>query len=229
MPVVFQFLTIVFRALWLEKIFDDSSSGVCLICSHHILCFRGMEWSEDHDVHLLREMVVSEVFLHKKGSIARGECWQNISDTLNNQKDPKFHIKDKRGVRERWVLLQQKHKAKNRAEEAASGIQVDDLTEKEKLIEDLIQKEESFASSTVKEKTDKENAEEVRLKAMERMGQTKKRKGSESDETAAKTTKRCAQPLIDFLQEKASAERELRQAELALRKEGLSGCDEAYS
>ena len=87
------------------------------------------------------------------------------------------------------------------------------------MIEDLIEKEESFASSTVKEKTDKENAEEVRLKAMERMGQTKKRKGSESDETAAKTTKRCAQPLIDFLQEKASAERELRQAELALRKE----------
>lgn len=68
------------------------------------------------------------------------------------------------GVRERWVLLQQKHEAKNRAEEAASKIQVDDLTEKEKLIKDLIGNEEVFAHSTVKEKTDEENAEEVRLK-----------------------------------------------------------------
>ena len=40
------------------------------------LCFfalRTMEWTEDHDVLLIREILVSDLLLFKKGSVARGE------------------------------------------------------------------------------------------------------------------------------------------------------------
>ena len=82
----------------------------------------------------------------------------------------------------------------------------------------------------MKGKTDKEKAEEVRRKAMEWMGQTEKRKCLEGDETTHKTIKRFPPPLIDFVQEKASAEREIRQMWLAeeRRVEPSSGYDEAY-
>ena len=70
--------------------------------------FRTMEWTEDHDVHLLREILASDLFSFKKGSVARGERWESIAETLNEVKT----LKDKRAVRDRWVLLQKKYKAK---------------------------------------------------------------------------------------------------------------------
>ena len=36
-----------------------------------------------------------------------------------------FHLKDKRAVRDQWVLLQKKYKAKMHQEETASGISMD--------------------------------------------------------------------------------------------------------
>ena len=35
--------------------------------------FRTMEWTEDHDILLLREILASDLFSLKKGSVARGE------------------------------------------------------------------------------------------------------------------------------------------------------------
>lgn len=86
---------------------------------------------------------------------------------------PKCRIKDKRGVRD---LLVTKHKNR-REEEGASGIAVEELTEKEKLIEELCEKEETAAVGTgVQNRGDKELAEDAKRKALERLGETKKRK-----------------------------------------------------
>ena len=169
-----------------------------------------MEWTDQHDVLMLREMIVSD-------------------EKLNQIHSPQFRIKDKRGVRERWELLRRKFKSKNREEEAASGIAVEDLTEKEALIEALIAREETAKPDdnlSVQQKKDKDKAEDIRKKAMESMGETKKRKlsrGSTDDDQPCdkKTTtanKRCAQPMVDFLRENANAERELRQQELEIRR-----------
>ena len=46
--------------------------------------FRTMEWTEDHDVLLLREILASDLFSFKKGSVARGERWESIAETLND-------------------------------------------------------------------------------------------------------------------------------------------------
>ena len=131
-----------------------------------------MEWTEDHDVLLLREILASDLFSFKKGSVARGERWESIAETLNEVKTLSFHLKDKRAVRDRWVLLQKKYKAKMHQEETASGISVDDMSEIDVLLEELVGKEESLNkvgdAQSRKLKEDKRKAEDIRRKALER-------------------------------------------------------------
>ena len=87
---------------------------------------------------------------------------------LNQIENPKFQIKDKRGVRDRWNILQGKFKKRMREEEAATGIECEEMSEKDTIIEQLTEQERSFQAkekSTVKEK---EAAESVRKKAIHR-------------------------------------------------------------
>ena len=58
---------------------------------------RPMEWSEEHDVLFLKEMLARNVFGAKKGSPARGLAWEAI-----------VQLKVKKVVRERWNLLRKK-------------------------------------------------------------------------------------------------------------------------
>ena len=185
-----------------------------------------MEWTDEHDVLMLREMVVSDVFSFKKGSVSRGDAWDSIAEKLNQIDSPQFRIKDKRGVRDRWELVRQKFKSKIREEEAASGVVVEDLTEKEVLIDELIEREDTIKPGdnrlSVQQKNDKDKAEDIRKKAMESVGETKNGKLSrgttDEDQPTTSGRKRCAQPLVDFLRENANAERELRQQELDIKR-----------
>ncbi|CAH3154423.1 unnamed protein product [Porites lobata] len=56
-----------------------------------------MEWTDDHDILLLREMIATEFFQCKKGSPDRGKIWESIQERLNKLDNPKFMIKEKRG------------------------------------------------------------------------------------------------------------------------------------
>ena len=184
-----------------------------------------MEWTEDHDVILLREILASDLFSFKKGSVVRGERWESITEKLNQVKTLSFHLKDKRAVRDRWVLLQKK--AKMHREETASGISVDDMSEIDVLLEELIGKEESLNkvvdAQSRKQKEDKSKAEDIRQKALERYSETKKRKSTENGDECEEKPKRQrrsarTEPLVEFIQEKVKTERELRQQELDLRR-----------
>ena len=70
----------------------------------YTLCRAPMERTDEHDVLMLRKMVVSDVFSLKKGSVSRGDAWDSIAEKLNEIDVPQPRIKDKRGVRECWVL-----------------------------------------------------------------------------------------------------------------------------
>ena len=193
----------------------------------HIFAFRAMEWTEDHDVILLREILASDLFSFKKGSFARRERWESITEKLNQVKTLSFHLKDKRAVRDRWVLLQKKYKAKMHQEETASGISVDDMSEIDVLLEELVGKEESLNkvgdAQSRKQKEDKSKAEDIRQKALERYSETNKRKSTENGDECEEKPKRQrrsarTEPLVEFMQEKVKTERELRQQELDLRR-----------
>ena len=94
---------------------------------------------------------------------------------MNKLDNPKFMIKEKRGVRDRWNLLQAKFKCMQQEELQASGIDCE-LSEKDALIEELCEKEDSFSAKEKKKSDDKVAAEEIRKKAMERIASKKKSK-----------------------------------------------------
>ena len=171
-----------------------------------------MEWTDDHDILLLREMIASELFQFKKGSPDRGKIWESIQERLNKLDNPKFVIKEKRGVRN---LLQAKFKRMQREELQASGIDCE-LSEKDALIEELCEKEDSFSAKDKKKSDDKEAAEEIRKKAMERM--SSKKKSNESAGGSAKKSRRSGGDAIEFLKEKAQSEDSIRRQELELQR-----------
>ena len=49
-----------------------------------------MELMEEKDVFMLREMLSSSVFAHKKGSPAHGPAWEAIVSTLNGLESQEF-------------------------------------------------------------------------------------------------------------------------------------------
>ena len=56
---------------------------------------RVMEWSDEHDLIMLKEMVSREIFSFKKGSPDRGKTWESIQEFLNQIENPNFQIEDK--------------------------------------------------------------------------------------------------------------------------------------
>ncbi|KAM7436197.1 hypothetical protein ABFA07_013954 [Porites harrisoni] len=158
-------------------------------------------------------MIATEFFQCKKGSPDRGKIWESIQERLNKLDNPKFMIKEKRGVRDRWNLLQAKFKRTQREELQASGIDCE-LSEKDTLIEELCEREDSFSAKDKKKSDDKEAAEEIRKKAMERM----KRKSTESAGGSAKKSRRSGGDAVEFLKEKAQSEYSIRQQELELQR-----------
>ena len=145
-------------------------------------------WTKDHDVLLIREILVFRPFTFKFGSRARGQAWDKIADTSNTVQQVRFSV-DQRGVRERYAKLEKAYKKKMREEHQASGISPE-FTELDQGLETIIEMTESAQieiSETQESKQkqltrNKETAEEVRKRAMERLSQTKARErdGQES-------------------------------------------------
>ena len=102
-------------------------------------------------------------------------------------------------------------------EEKASGISVKELTKKESLIEEFVERDDTIQakaeSASKKQLKDNETAEDIRKKAMESLKETKKR-NSEGGASPKRHKSRRAEPLVEFLREKAAADREIRQQEL---------------
>ena len=100
-------------------------------------------------------------------------------------------------------------------------IAVAEIIEKERAA-DLERKENSNAL-TKKYENDKASVEEVRLKAMEPLGQTKKRSAdSECAEVAPPKSRRNASEAVQYLKEKFAQENEIRKEELEVRKKEQS-------
>ena len=73
-----------------------------------------------------------------------------------------------------------------------------------------------------KAEADKKTAEEIRIKAMERFGNTSKREGRDGEEEAKKKKRRSGSDAVEVLREKAKLEHSLREKELQLRKDQQS-------
>ncbi|KAL7388321.1 hypothetical protein ABVT39_011495 [Epinephelus coioides] len=99
-----------------------------------------MEWTEA-SILLCREILVTEPFKHKKGSVERGKMWNRVAESLNSCQELHFKV-TQRAVREKFVALQGKFKSDNQKDEMSSGTSKD-VTELELLIEEITEKEQA--------------------------------------------------------------------------------------
>ena len=56
-----------------------------------------MEWTDDYDILLLREMIASELFQFKKGSPDRGKIWESLQERFNKVDHLKVYDKGEEG------------------------------------------------------------------------------------------------------------------------------------
>ena len=61
--------------------------------------FSRMEWSSKHDIFLCTEILITEPFKFRKGSLDRGRLWTVVANNLNRIEEVHFNVKQ-RGVRE---------------------------------------------------------------------------------------------------------------------------------
>ena len=79
-----------------------------------------MEWSDEHDMLLSREILTSEPFKAKRRTPEWGQLWQSVADHLNCIPERKFKVSNKSCT---WALyIAEKFKNKMTAEVKASGI-----------------------------------------------------------------------------------------------------------
>ena len=185
-----------------------------------------MEWTSEHDLCLCQEILVLEPFKAKRGSITRGQIWDKIANNLNNLQLPRFRV-TKRSVRERYTLLNEKFKKKMREEEKASGIETD-MSEVEKALEEISEKE-AVAEDTLdsnKKKADNAKAVDMQKMAMESLSSTRKRKSDEGEEmenakSKPKSSRRSGADTIAYLREKNEMAHKWKGEELELQKQRL--------
>ena len=143
-----------------------------------------------------------------------------IANNLNASDHPTFKVSN-RSVRDRLTLLQQKYKVKMRMEEAASEIDCQE-TKLDKALEEIIEKEKAATDARSlqddNKKTEKAAAEEHRNRAVECLGETKKRNAEKQDEKAqtAKKGRGSTSEVVQFLKEKSERESVLRKEDLEL-------------
>ena len=158
-------------------------------------------WSTVHDEMLCREILVVDPFIGtKKGTVARGIKWKEVAENLNKIQQGYSKV-DKRAVRDRYNLLSKEQKNLKKLKKQTEtrkeiGIETD-IKEFEMALEELIDKEDAAETEQrvvddqkkTKDSEDRKNAESVRKKAMERLGQTQKRKADESESDGRKRKK----------------------------------------
>ena len=182
-----------------------------------------MVWTKEHDVLLAREILVAKPFDYKFGSRERGQAWDKVAESLNLVQQIRFTV-DQRGVRERYAKLEKAYKKRLREEERASGISPE-VSELDEAIENIIEasknaEKELMESQNNKNKQsekERETAESVRKRSMERLSQTRDREGLES----SKKKRRSGTGMVEYLQEKETREESQKKVDIEIRERQL--------
>jgi len=189
-----------------------------------------MQWSEEHKIMLIREVLLFEPWKYKQGSIERGQVWKRISEALNALEKPAFRVHE-RSVRDHLNLLMKKFKKKENEEARASGIACEEENEIDKGLRDIVNLfsdherhlQEENEQRKQKLETEAAQAEELRLNSLETFGQTRKRKSLDSEEESPNSSRkrRSSTDTINYLKEKSVVDAEIRKQELELKKQEI--------
>ena len=183
-----------------------------------------MEWTEQKDVMLAREILLCEPFKYRAGSKERGSVWSQIATNLNTH--PGFTV-SQRAVRDRFGILEKKAKKRKREIENGTGISPED-SELDLALEEIIEKWEAAdqefqldnQSKAKKLEKDKETAEEMWRMSLKTRGASKKRKsdpdGSAEEERCKK--RRGGSDTVQFLKKHSEMDLRFKGEELEAKK-----------
>ena len=182
-------------------------------------------WKDIHEDLLLQEVLLLEPFQYRSGSKERGAVWSTIAENLS-----KSGMKvSQRSVREKFDKLVKEFKRKEAMEQRASGIEVE-YTERDVAMTDIIERmnelELVLGNKKEKEKQDQATAEEMRMKATERIGQTRKRHSEESEDgelvTPERKRRRNSSDVMDVLKGSLEVKRKEQEEAKKLRERELA-------
>lgn len=102
-----------------------------------------MYWSKDHDLLLVREVLIVDPYSQPKRIRERVKLWEEIALNLSAVSEPRFLV-SMRSVRDHVKLvLIKRHKRKVAEERKGSGIAVDEPSEFDAAIEEICEKAEA--------------------------------------------------------------------------------------
>ena len=126
-----------------------------------------MVWSEAKDYVMLKEVAAEGVFDSKPGSRERGTSWQKVANKLNSL--PQFSV-NSRSIRDRFNNISRKLKAKlSRESNESGGGDMEEPTELEMLLEELLQLNEESEKKSHDQTEAKKETLEKRKKACHRV------------------------------------------------------------
>ena len=98
------------------------NSRLCILCANSprhklwqvrlktaLFYSQAMRWTDEHDILLLREVLLCEPYKHEHGSTERGRVWEQIAETLNQIQQPVFRV-SQRSVRDHFKTLYDNYK-----------------------------------------------------------------------------------------------------------------------
>jgi hypothetical protein len=192
-------------------------------------------WRENHEMFLLREVIVHEPYQFKIGSKERGAAWTAIASDLEGG----FGMKvNQRSVREKFSRMIESFKKKEAVEQRASGVDVE-YSEKDQALLDILERmaeceevnEQERQRQIQRQNQDQQTAEEMRKRAVERLGETKKRANDEDggNGRTPEGKRRKSGDLVEILKEsvrvtkgREDADREFKEREMRLREQQMN-------
>ena len=140
-----------------------------------------MAWTEEHDLLLCREILISQPYKFPFGSREWWYCWSEVANRLNKCHQPRFTV-DQRAVRERYAKIEKYFKNRMAKEERASGINAEE-SELDQAIQDIMGMAEAAEVEITQKAAENKNsrdkdrltAEDVRKRSMEILSETQER------------------------------------------------------
>lgn len=185
-------------------------------------------WKKEHEEYFLRELLVTEPYMHKPKSAERGQKWKIIMENLNKLEKPKFRV-TVRSVRDRFTKMVERYKKLEKEEENATGIAGVEFDEVYQGMIDIFERMDEakqiweYENEAEKEKQATENskAEDMRKKATESLSETRKRKEEEGEEGVKPRRKRKTTEAFSLCQEGLKIKKENLEREMQLREAEL--------
>ena len=188
-----------------------------------------MTWTDEKDFIMLTAMAGEGVFDAKAGSRERGSTWKSVAASLNSHSAQGFNV-NQQSVRDRFNILAKRVKAKLSKEERESGGGESDLSETERLVKEVIvlseesEKRNEDQSEAKREAmaNEKKQALEMRDRALERLGETRKRNEEEKEEekqTVTEKRRRLGGETLEWLREREAMDTEMKEREMKEKRE----------